>query len=81
VLALLLSVLVYLNLGTLSVEFAANRRLRAFLERHLRQYPQAHERLNEVLFAMAVREVGDVLKSPRYFFLSALPGAGKSRPR
>ena len=29
---------------------------------------------------MAIREVGDILRSPRYFFLSALPGAGKSRP-
>ena len=69
-----------LNVGTLPVEFAANRRLRDFLDRHLQRHPQALERLNELLFSMALREVGDQLRSPRYFFLSALPGAGKSRP-
>ena len=69
-----------LNVGTLAVEFAANRRLRDFLEQHLRRHPQAAERLDELLFIMAIREVGDQLRSPRYFFLSALPGAGKSRP-
>lgn len=69
-----------LNVGTLPVEFAANRRLRDFLDRHLQRHPQARERLNELLFTMAIREVGDQLRSPRYFFLSALPGAGKSRP-
>lgn len=72
--------LAFLNLGTVMIEFAANRRLRAFLENHLERHPQAHQRLNELLFCMAIREVGDVLRSPRYFFLSALPGAGKSRP-
>jgi Zn-dependent membrane protease YugP len=69
------------NLGTLSVEFAANRRLSAFLENHLRKHPQALERLNELLFCMAIREVGDAMKSPRYFFLSALPGSGTARPK
>jgi Zn-dependent membrane protease YugP len=72
--------LAFLNLGTVMIEFAANRRLRAFLENHLARHPQAHQRLGELLFCMAIREVGDILRSPRYFFLSALPGAGKSRP-
>ncbi len=80
VLAAVFSLLVFLNLGTVMIEFAANRRLRAFLERHLQRHPQAHQRLGELLFCMAIREVGDILRSPRYFFLSALPGAGKSRP-
>ncbi|MBL9132718.1 MAG: zinc metallopeptidase [Verrucomicrobiaceae bacterium] len=79
-LAGVLGALVAWNLGTVSVEFAANRRVRAFLERHLEKHPQALDRLKELLFCMAIREVGDVLRSPRYFFLSALPGAGKSRP-
>lgn len=70
-----------LNLGTLPIEFGANRRLRGFLEKHLVRHPQAHDRLKELLFCMAIREVGDLLRSPRYFFLSALPGTGSSRPR
>lgn len=80
VLAAVFSLLVFLNLGTVMIEFAANRRLRAFLDHHLQRHPQAQQRLSELLFCMAIREVGDVLRSPRYFFLSALPGAGKSRP-
>lgn len=68
------------NLGTVSIEFAANRRLSKFLDRHLQRHAQAHDRLKELLFSMAIREVGDMLRSPRYFFLSALPGAGKARP-
>lgn len=72
--------LAMLNLGTVMIEFAANRRLRAFLDKHLERHPQAQQRLGELLFCMAIREVGDILRSPRYFFLSALPGAGKSRP-
>ncbi|MBE7496104.1 MAG: zinc metallopeptidase [Verrucomicrobiaceae bacterium] len=80
VFVMLFGLLVMLNLGTVPVEFAANRRAREFLERHLNKHPQAVERLNDLLFAMAIREVGDALRSPRYFFLSALPGAGKSRP-
>jgi hypothetical protein len=69
------------NAGTVSVEFAANRQLRAFLDRHLARHEQARERLDELLFSMALREGSDVLRSPRYFFLSALPGSGTSRPR
>lgn len=69
------------NAGTVSVEFAANRQLRAFLDRHLARHEQARERLDELLSSMALREGSDVLRSPRYFFLSALPGSGTSRPR
>ncbi|MBK8090418.1 MAG: zinc metallopeptidase [Verrucomicrobiaceae bacterium] len=81
VFAAVFCLLVLLNVGTLPVEFAANRRLRDFLERHLAKHPQAHDRLRELLGVMAIREVGDVLRSPRYFFLSALPGAGSARPK
>jgi uncharacterized protein len=80
-LAAVCCVLLLLNVGTLPIEFSANRKLRAFLEKHLEKHPQAHERLKELLFCMAIREVGDVLRSPRYFFLSALPGTGSSRPK
>ena len=69
-----------LNLGTLAVEYNANARLRRFLEKHLDRYPDALDRLNGYLGRMAVREVGDLIQSPRYFFLSALPGSGKLRP-
>jgi hypothetical protein len=51
------------------------------LDRHLARHEQARERLDELLFSMALREGSDVLRSPRYFFLSALPGSGTSRPR
>lgn len=69
-----------LNFGSVPVEFKANKRLRAFLDQHLRKHEQAASRLDELLFCMAIREVGDLFSSPRYFFLSALPGTGKSRP-
>lgn len=77
--AVLLLVLL-LNLGSMPTELNANKRLRRFLDEHLKNHGQAHERLNELLFCMALRETGDLLSSPRYFFLSALPGTGKSRP-
>lgn len=73
-------VLLLLNAGSIPVELNANKRLRRFLDEHLRNHGQAHSRLDELLFGMAVREGGDLLSSPKYFFLSALPGAGKSRP-
>lgn len=69
-----------LNAGSVPIEMNANKRLRRFLDMHLARHEQAHARLEELLFCMAIREVGDVLRSPRYFFLSALPGTGKSRP-
>jgi Zn-dependent membrane protease YugP len=75
-----LLLLLLLNLGSVPTELNANKRLRRFLEDHLKNHGQAHERLNELLFCMAIRETGDLLSSPRYFFLSALPGTGKSRP-
>lgn len=69
-----------LNLGTLAVEMNANARLRRFLEKHLAKHPSAQERLTAYLNRVATREVGDLLHSPRYFFFSALPGTGTSRP-
>lgn len=69
-----------LNAGSIPIEMNANKRLREFLDRHLRSHEQARSRLDELLFCMAIREAGDLLRSPRYFFLSALPGTGKSRP-
>jgi Zn-dependent membrane protease YugP len=76
----LCAVLVLLNLGTLVVEFNANLRLRRFLEKHLDRYPDAHDKLLRYLSAVATRDLGDLLRSPRYFFFSALPGTGKLRP-
>lgn len=73
--------LLLLNLGSVPLEFNANKRLRGFLDEHLKNHPQAGGRLDELLFCMAIREVGDLLRSPRYFFLSALPGTGKMRPQ
>lgn len=70
-----------LNLGTLAVEFNANARLRRFLEKHLERHPDAHEKLSAYLSRVATREVGDLLRSPRFFLLSALPGSGKIRPK
>ncbi len=69
-----------LNLGTLAIEFNANARLQRFLEKHLDRHPDALDRLNSHLSAVATREVGDLLRSPRYFFFSALPGTGRIRP-
>ena len=75
------TLLLLLNLGSVPLEFNANKRLRRFLDDHLKNHPQAGSRLDELLFCMAIREVGDLLNSPRYFFLSALPGTGKIRPQ
>jgi Zn-dependent membrane protease YugP len=74
------AVALLLNLGTLAVEFNANKRVQQWLEDRLERYPGALNRLLQVLSATATREVGDMLDSPRYFFLSALPGTGKIRP-
>lgn len=73
-------VILLLNAGSVPIELNANKRLRRFLDEHLQQHAQAHARLEELLFGMAMREAGDFLRSPRYFFLSALPGTGRSRP-
>ncbi|HRJ08295.1 MAG TPA: zinc metallopeptidase [Prosthecobacter sp.] len=70
-----------LNLGTLAVEFNANARLRRFLEKHLERHHDALERLGGHLSKVATREVGDLLRSPRFFLLSGLPGSGKIRPK
>jgi len=72
--------LLLLNLGTLAVEYNANARLRRFLEKHLERHPDAQDRLTSYLSRVALREVGDLLRSPRFFFFSALPGSGKIRP-
>lgn len=74
------AVFLLLNLGTLAIEFNANARLRRFMERHLDRFPSAQERLQSCLSTVAIRELGDILRSPRYFFLSGLPGTGKLRP-
>lgn len=76
-----LTLLLLLNLGSVPLEFNANKRLRRFLDTLLPKHPQAASRLDELLFCMAIREVGDALRSPRYFFFSALPGTSKMRPR
>jgi len=79
--AAVITLLLLLNLGSVPLEFNANKRLRRFLDEHLKNHAQASSRLDELLFCMAIREVGDLLRSPRYFFLSALPGTGKMRPQ
>ena len=76
-----LALLLALNLGTLAMEFNANLRVRRFLERELRSKDRAREKLESLLPGIALREVGDLLRSPRYFFFSALPGTSKNRPR
>jgi uncharacterized protein len=68
-----------LNLGTLGIEYRANKQLIAWLEMRLARYPSALEKIQTVLGSVATREVGDILDSPRYFFLSALPGTSRSR--
>lgn len=72
--------LLLLNMGTLAVEHNANARVRRFLEKHLARHEEAQERLGGYLSRVATREVGDLLRSPRYFLLSGLPGSGKVRP-
>ena len=70
-----------LNLGSVAVERNANLRLRRFLDRRLAAHPAARDRLEALLSATAFRELGDLVRSPRYFFFSALPGSSKLRPR
>ena len=69
-----------LNMGTLAIEHNANQRVRMWLEERLKRWPSALDKLDAILSAVATRELGDLVSSPRYFFLSALPGTGKKRP-
>jgi hypothetical protein len=69
-----------LNIGTLAVEFNANKRLFNWLDDRLERDPESLSKLHEILGSVAIREVGDILSSPRYFFLSALPGTSSARP-
>lgn len=75
------AIVLLLNIGTLAVERNANLRLRKFLDDRLDQYPDAQEKIESILAATALREVGDLIRSPRYFFFSALPGGAKMRPK
>lgn len=74
------AVVLLLNVGTLAVEFNANKRLMRWLEDRLDRSPDALHKMSEILGSVAIREVGDLLKSPRYFFFSALPGTSSARP-
>lgn len=78
-LAMCLAILL-LNLGSMSIEFRANAGLRRFLDKHLAKWPKAQEKMDAYLHRAATREVGDMLKSPRYFLFSAMPGTGSPRP-
>jgi Zn-dependent membrane protease YugP len=70
-----------LNAGTLAIEHNANARLKRWLEDRLSGSPSAQERLDILLAAIATRELGDFVQSPRYFFFSALPGSSSPRPK
>lgn len=74
------SLIFLLNIGSLAIEWNANLRLRRFLDQELSEHPDALDQLRNVLRTVATREVGDLIRSPRYFFLSALPGTSKLRP-
>lgn len=74
-------VLFLLNAGTLAIEWNANLRLRRFLDDHLDAFPDSRQTLERLLPLVATRELGDLGRSPRFFFLSALPGTTKIRPR
>lgn len=78
-LAMCLAILL-LNLGTMAIEFKANAGVRRFLEKHLAKWSAAQEKMQGYLHRAATREVGDLVKSPRYFLFSAMPGTGSSRP-
>lgn len=69
-----------LNLGTLAIEHNANARLRRWLEERLSSSPTALERIEILIAAAALREVGDLIQAPRYFFFTALPGTSGPRP-
>jgi Zn-dependent membrane protease YugP len=63
--------LMLLHVGTLGLEFAANRALEPFLEKHLQRYPRALEKLQQHLSACATRELADPMRSPRFFISRA----------
>ncbi|MBL9116610.1 MAG: zinc metallopeptidase [Verrucomicrobiaceae bacterium] len=69
-----------LNLGTIAVENNANARLRRWMEERFSSSPSALEKMEILLSAIATRELGDLVNSPRYFFFSALPGTSGPRP-
>lgn len=69
-----------LNVGTVAIEHNANARLRRWLEERLSSSPAALERMEILMSALATRELGDLVQSPRYFFFSALPGTSGPRP-
>ncbi len=69
-----------LNIGTLAIERNANLRLRRFIDDRLNAYPSAQEKIDQILKAVSIREVGDLIRSPRLFFFSALPGKRSTRP-
>jgi uncharacterized protein len=69
------------HLGTLAIEKQANAIALHWLRRHLEKQPRVIAALESLLPAMATRELRDILHSPRYFFLGALPGGQKLRPR
>jgi uncharacterized protein len=73
-------VILLLNLGTMTTELKANAGVRRFLEKHLARWPAAQEKLHGYLHRAATREVGDMLRSPRFFLFSAMPGTSSSRP-
>ena len=75
------AIVLLLNIGTLAVERNANLRLRRYLNELLRAHPSAQDQLDFILSATGIREVGDLIRSPRYFFFSALPGTTKVRPQ
>jgi len=74
------SLIFIFNIGSLAIEWNANLRLRRFLEQELSDHPDALDQIQNVLRTVATHEVGDLIRSPRYFFLSALPGTSKIRP-
>jgi Zn-dependent membrane protease YugP len=69
-----------MNIGTLAIERNANLHLRRFIDDRLGAYPSAQEKIDQLLKAVSIREVGDLIRSPRLFFFSALPGKRSTRP-
>ena len=70
-----------LNVGTLAIERNANLRVRRFLDDRLAAYPTTQEKMDALLGAVSIRELGDLIRSPRLFFFSALPGKRSTRPQ
>jgi Zn-dependent membrane protease YugP len=72
--------LLLMSMASLAIEFNANARVMKWLEQRLHRYPGTIDKIQQLLSGIATRELGDLFNSPRYFFLCALPGTGKSRP-